>query len=119
MTGEAWRKTVLQAATTVSVNPWLMEEMDNPIQDTREAVRVLLEVLPTISEKRIEKALTQIREQEIEPTIKQLKKLALRRLNARTEEEIELLDAQMLEMAMEQLNQVQLIDLSPSSHYSN
>ena len=119
MTGEVWKKIVLQAVTTVSVNPYLMEEMDSPIQDTREAVSVLLEVLPTLSVKRIEKALTQLREQEIEPTEKQLQKLAVKRLNAKTEEQIELLDAQILEMAMEQLNQVQLIDISPSSHYSN
>ena len=117
MTGELWKKIVLQAAETVSVNPYLMEEIDNPIQDTRESVSVLLEVLPTLSPKRIEKALTEIREQEIEPTEKDLQKKAVKRLEAKTEREIELLDAQILEMAMEQLNQVSLIDISPSYHY--
>ena len=117
MTGATWKRTVLQAVTTVSVSPYLMEEIDNPTQDTREAVNVLLEVLPTVSEQRIEKAISEMKEQEIEPTVAQLKKLAVRRLNAKTEEQIEKLDAQILEMAMAQLNQVSLIDLSPSSHY--
>ena len=119
MTGATWKRIVLEAATTVSVNPWLMEEMDNPVQDTMEAISVLQEVLPSISEKRIEKALRELREQEIEPTEKDLQKLAVRRLNAKTEEQIELLDAQILEMAMEQLNQVQLIDINPSYHLHN
>ena len=119
MTGATWKKIVLQAATTVSVNPYLMEEIDNPISETREAVNVLLEVLPTLSETKIERALMEMREQETEPTEKQLQKLAVKRLNARTEEQIEQLDTQILEMAMEQLNQVQMIDLSPSSHYRN
>lgn len=119
MTGEVWKKTVLQAATTVSVNPWLMEEMDNPIQDTREAVMILLEVLPTLSVQRIEKALQEIRELGIEPTEKQLQKLAVRRLEAKSEETLEQLDTEILQMAMEQLNQVQLIDISPSSHYNS
>ena len=119
MTGATWKKIVLQAATTVSVNPYLMEEISIPQSETLEAISVLTEVLPGISEARVERALREMKELEIEPTEKQLQELAVKRLNARTEEQIEQLDAQILEMAMEQLNQVQLIDLSPSSHYRN
>ena len=119
MTGATWKKIVLQAATTVSVSPYLMEEIDNPISETREAVNVLLEVLPTLNVQRIEKALQEIRELGIEPTEKQLQRAAVKRLEAKSEEQIEQLDTQILQMAMEQLNQVQLIDLSPSSHYNS
>lgn len=116
MTGATWKRIVLEAATTVSVNPYLMEEFDSPMQDTMEAVSVLQEVLPSVSEKRIEKALKELRELELEPTEKDLQKLAVRRPNAKTEEQIELLDAQILEMAMEQISATQLIDLNPSYH---
>ena len=116
MTGAMWKRIVLEAVTTVSVNPWLMEEMDNPVQDTREATSVLLEVLPSTSEKRIERALRELEEMEIEPAVEDLQKLAQRRATALTDRETELLDAQILEMAMAQLNQVQLIDISPSYH---
>ena len=119
MTGAVWKKVVLQAVETVSLNTYLMEEINNPIQDTREAVSVLLEVLPTLNEERIEKVLKEIKELEIEPTESDLQKIAVRRLNAKTENEIELLDAQILELAMEQLNQVPLIDISPSYSYHN
>lgn len=119
MTGAIWKKIVLQAATTVSVNPYLMEAIDNPTQETQEAINVLMEVLPGISEKRIEKALKEMKELGIEPTERKLQKLAVRRLSAKTEQAIEKLDAQILEMAMEQLNQVELIDISPSNHYHN
>ena len=119
MTGATWKKIVLQAATTVSVNPYLMEQISNPQSETLEAISVLMEVLPEISEARVERALREMKELEIEPTERNLQKLAVRRLNAKTEEQIELLDAQILEMAMEQLNQVHLIDISPSSHYHN
>ena len=46
-----------------------------------------------------------------------MQKLAVKRLNAKAEEQIELLDAQILEMAMEQLNQATLIDINPSYRY--
>ena len=118
MTGAIWKKTVLQAVTTVYVNPWLMEEMPEiPTQEISEAINVLMEVLPEVSERRIERFLKEIREQGIEPTEKQMQKLAVKRLNAKAEEQIELLDAQILEMAMEQLNQATLIDINPSYRY--
>ena len=117
MTGAVWKQTVLQALTTVYVNPYLMDEMSMPTQDIRESMNVLLEVLPEMSEARIEKALTEMKELEIEPTLKDLKKAAVKRLNAKTEEQIEILDAQILEMALEQLNQVSLTDINPSYHY--
>ena len=119
MTGATWKRIVLQAATTVSVNPWLMAEIDSPQADTMEAVSVLLESLPTLSEKKIERFLQELSEQEIEPTEKALEKLALRRLNAKTEEKIEQMDAQILEMAMAQLSQVGMLDINPSYHLHN
>ena len=117
MTGATWKKVVLQATQTVWVNPWLMEEMPEiPTSDIQEAVNVLLEVLPSLSERKIEKWLMQIKEQQAEPTERQLQKLAVKRLDARTEEQIELLDAQILEMALMQMDQVHLISTNPSYH---
>lgn len=117
MTGATWKKVVMQAVTTVSVNPYLMEEMPEiPTPDIQEAVNVLLEVLPSLSETEIEKWLAQLKEEEIEPTEGQLRKLAVKVLEARTDEEWELLQAQILEMALMQMNQVHLITTNPSYH---
>ena len=116
MTGAMWKKIVLQAAETVNTYPYLMQMIDNPIADTMEAISVLTEVLPSLPEKQIEKTLKEIREMEIEPTVQDLKKLAVKKLSARTDEEMEMLDAEILAMAMEQLHQVELIDLNPSYH---
>ena len=117
MTGAMWKEIVLEAAMMVDVYPWVMQEIDNPIQDTRESVNVLLEALPGLSEKEIERALQELEEQEIEPSVEDLQKLADRRNLQMTDEQWELLQAQILEMAMEQLNQVKLLDISPSYHY--
>ena len=117
MTGSIWKKLVLQAAETVSVNPYLTEEIDSPRADTLEAVSVLLETLPGTSPARIEKALREMDEMGDSPSREEFRKLALRRLEARTEEKLELLDAEILEAAMSFLNQVRLIDISPSYHY--
>ena len=116
MTGRTWKNIVMEAVTTVSVNPWLMEEMNSPKQDTLEAMNVLQEVLPTLSEKRIERFLTELKEQGAEPTEKELQKTAVKLLKAKTDEEYEQLNAQILEMAMQQMQQVQLIDINPSYH---
>lgn len=117
MTGATWKKVVLQAAETLSVNPWLTEEMPEfPKQDIQEAVNVLLEVLPGLSERKIESWMMQLKEQQVEPTERQLQKLAVKRLEAKTEEQIELLDAQILEMALLQMDQVHLISTNPSYH---
>ena len=119
MTGKTWKNIVMEAVTTVSVNPWLMEEMNSPKQDTLEALNVLQEILPTLSEKRVEAFLKELMEQQIEPTEKNLQKVAVKLLNAKTDEEHEKLSAQILELAIAQMNQATLVDLSPSSHYQN
>lgn len=119
MTGATWKRIVLEAATTVSVNPYLMAEIDSPQADTMEAIRVLLEALPEVSEKRIEKALREADEMQIEPATKEFRKLAVRKLKLQTEEELELMDAQILEAAMQFMSQVTLLDISPSYHLHN
>lgn len=122
MTGATWKEIVMQAVTTVYVNPYLMDEIDNPRLDTLESIYVLMEVLPSTSEEEIERALQELEEMGDGPTRADLQELADKKekigsLVATTDEEMELLDAQILEMAMEQLNQMPLIDINPSYHY--
>ena len=117
MTGQQWKDMVLQAVTTVSVSPYLMELLDNPLQDTREAVSVLLEVLPSLSPAKISMALHQYQTETGIPVRDEFQKLAEKREKANSEEALEQMDAQILEAAMEFLNQSELLDLNPSYHY--
>lgn len=122
MTGATWKEIVMQAVTTVYVNPYLVDEIDYPRLDALEAIDVLMEVLPSTSERRIERALRVLKERELEPTVEDLQKLADKKrkigsLVATTDEEMELLDAQILEMAFWQLNEMPLIDINPSYHF--
>lgn len=118
MTGAMWKKIVLEAAQTVWSNPWLTEEIvEIPKQDVNEAVNVILEVLPELNETEIEQWMERLKAEMAEPTVRQLQSLAVKLLDAKTDEQWDLIQAQILEMALQQMDSVHLITTNPS--YNN
>ena len=115
MTGAEWKKAVISAADTVWITPYLTEAIDNPPNDTMETVNVILETLPGISETEIERAFAEAERYEV-AWMEEMEPLIIQKERAATDDQWELAQAEILEKAMEQLNQMDLLDPNPSLH---